>query len=98
MAPCQNYIHVQASTAAMNKKPWHSKCHYRRNSGSPSAGTNNPTPGGGPAEQKKTDEWRAVTCSSSSDDDDFCSGGQTAAALTSWRVLLPGGPRSRPNS
>jgi hypothetical protein len=42
-APCQNYIHVQASTAAMNKKLWHSKCHYKQNSGSPSAGTNNPT-------------------------------------------------------
>jgi hypothetical protein len=46
MAPCQNYIHVQASTATMNKKHWHSKCHYKWNSGSPSAGTNNPTPKG----------------------------------------------------
>jgi hypothetical protein len=42
-APCRNYIHVQAPKAGMNKKPWHSKCHYKRNSGSPSAGTNNPT-------------------------------------------------------
>jgi hypothetical protein len=46
MAPCRNYIHVQASTATMNKKHRHSKCHYKRNSGSPSAGTNNPTPRG----------------------------------------------------
>ena len=30
----------------MNKKHWHSKCHYKRNSGSRSAGTNNPTPRG----------------------------------------------------
>jgi hypothetical protein len=62
------------------QKHWHLKCHYKRNSGSPSAGTNNPTPGGGPAEQQKTDERRAVTCSSSSDDDDFCSGGANSGS------------------
>jgi hypothetical protein len=28
------------------QKHWHSKCHYKRNSGSPSAGTNNPPPRG----------------------------------------------------
>jgi hypothetical protein len=39
----------------MNKKHWHSKCHYKRNSGSPSAGTNDPTPWGRPAEPQKTD-------------------------------------------
>jgi hypothetical protein len=32
----------------MNKKPWHSKCHYKRNSGSIPAGTNNPTRLGNP--------------------------------------------------
>jgi hypothetical protein len=75
MAPCRNYIHVQASTAMMNK-----------NTGIQSALTNGtpvpppqvrttPLHGGGPAEQQKTDERRAVTCSSSGDDDDFCSGG-----------------------
>ena len=55
--PCQNYIHVQASTATMNKKHWHSKCCYKRNSGSPSAGTNNPTPWGkacGATEDRRT--------------------------------------------
>jgi hypothetical protein len=58
------------------QKHWHSKCHYKQNSGSTSAGTNNPTRwGGGPAEQQKTDERCAVTCSSSGDDDDFCFGG-----------------------
>jgi hypothetical protein len=57
------------------QKHWHSKCHYKRNSGSTSAGTNNPTRwGGGAAEQQKTDERHAVTRSSSGDDDDFCSG------------------------
>jgi hypothetical protein len=38
------------------QKHWHSRCHYKRNSGSPSAGANNPTPWGGPAGQQKTDE------------------------------------------
>src|SRR5688572_26784997 len=37
------------------QKHWHSKCHYKRNSGSTSAGTNNPTRWGGPAEQQKAD-------------------------------------------
>jgi hypothetical protein len=43
---------------------------------------------GGPAEQQKTDERLAVARSSSGDDD-FCSGGRTAAAMTSGRMLLP---------
>jgi hypothetical protein len=42
------------------QKHWHSKCHYKRNPGSPSAGTNNPTPWGRPAEQQKTDERLAA--------------------------------------
>jgi hypothetical protein len=80
MAPCQNYIHVQASTAIMNK-----------NTGIQSAITNGtpvpppqvrttPLHGGRPAEQRKTDERRTVTCSSSSDDDDFCSGGPNSGS------------------
>jgi hypothetical protein len=80
MAPCQNYIHVQASTAIMNK-----------NTGIQSAITNGtpvpppqvrttPLHGGRPAEQRKTDERRAVTCSSSGDDDDFCSGGPNSGS------------------
>jgi hypothetical protein len=35
MAPCRNYIHVQAPKAEMNKKHRYSKCHHKRNSGSP---------------------------------------------------------------
>jgi hypothetical protein len=51
------YTDVQAPTAAMNIHR-HSRCHYKRNSGSTPAGTNNPhikrhvgrqTPGGSPA-------------------------------------------------
>jgi hypothetical protein len=39
------YINVQAPTATMNKHR-HSRCHYKRNSGSAPAGTNNPHIGG----------------------------------------------------
>jgi hypothetical protein len=41
MALCRKYIHVQAPTATMNRLR-HSRCHYKRNSGSTSTGTNNP--------------------------------------------------------
>jgi hypothetical protein len=44
---------------------------------------------GGPAEQQKTDERLAVARPGSGDDDDFCSGGRTAATMTSGRMLLP---------
>jgi hypothetical protein len=62
------------------QKHWHSKCHYERNSGSTSAGTNNPTRWGRPAEQQKTDERHAIARSSSGDDDDFCSGGPNSGS------------------
>jgi hypothetical protein len=62
------------------QKHWHSKCHYKRNFGSTSASTNNPTRGGGAAEQQKTDERHAVTRSSSGDNDDFCSGGPNSGS------------------
>jgi hypothetical protein len=75
-------IHTCSGLDSHNEqKHWHSKCHYKRNSGSTSAGTNNPTRwGGGPAEQQKTDERHAVTRSSSGGDDDFCSGGPNSSS------------------
>ena len=37
-------LHTCSSLDSHNEqKDWHSKCHYKRNSGSTSAGTNNPT-------------------------------------------------------
>jgi hypothetical protein len=78
-APCQNYTHVQASTATMNK-----------NTGIQSAITNGtPVPpsqvrattlDGGPAEQQKTDERRVVARFGSGDDNDFCSGGPNSGS------------------
>ena len=74
-------LHTRSGLDSHNEqKHWHSKCHYKRNSGSTSAGTNNPTRWGGPAEQQKTDERRAVARSSSDDDDDFCSGGPNSGS------------------
>jgi hypothetical protein len=75
-------IHTCSGLDSHNEqKHWHSKCHYKRNSGSTSAGTNNPTRWGGePAEQQKTDEWRAVARFSSGDDDDFCSRGPNSGS------------------
>jgi hypothetical protein len=88
------YIHVQAPTAAMNRH-WHSRCHYKWNSGSAPAGTNNP-----PLEGLRGDETpggshppapAAATTTSAP-------GGQTAAAMTSGRTLLRRAPRPRPHS
>jgi hypothetical protein len=75
-------IHTCSGLDSHNEqKHWHLKCHYKRNSGSTSAGTNNPTRWGGePAERQKTDEQRAVARSSSGDDDDFCSGGPNSGS------------------
>jgi hypothetical protein len=79
-APCPKLHTCSGLDSHNEQKHWHSKCHYKRNSGSASTGTNNPTRRGEPAEQQKTDERRAVTRSSSGDDDDFCSGGPNSGS------------------
>jgi hypothetical protein len=70
----KKYIHVQAPTATMNKRPAFKvplqtelRFHLHR--------YEQPHSIGGPAERHKTDERHAVARSSSGDDDDFCSGG-----------------------
>ena len=60
------YIHVQAPTATMNRHR-HSRCHYKRNSGSTPAGTNNPHIGGPVGRQNPW--WLADARSGSSDND-----------------------------
>jgi hypothetical protein len=79
MAPRQKYIHVEAPTATMNKRPAFKvplqaepRFHLRR--------YEQPHMIGWPAEQQKTDERLAVTRSSSGDDDDFCSGGPNSSS------------------
>jgi hypothetical protein len=68
MAPCQKYIHVQAPTTTMNKRPAFKvplqaepRFHLRR--------YEQPHTIGGPAEQQKTDGRLTVARSSSSDND-----------------------------
>jgi hypothetical protein len=91
-------IHTRSGLDSHNEqKHWHSKCHYKRNSGSTSAGTNNPTRWGGPAEQQKTDGRLAVARSGSSNNDS-APGGRTAAARASGRMLLQSCPRPRRRS
>jgi hypothetical protein len=95
MASCQKYIHVQAPTTTMNKHQ-HSRCHYKRNSGSAPRRYEQPptleglrsdeTPGGSPTPAPAV----ATTTSAL--------GGQTAAAMASGRTLLQQGPRPRPHS
>jgi hypothetical protein len=78
-APRRKYIHVQAPTAIMNKRPafkvplqTEPRFHLRR--------YEQPHTIGGPTEQQKTDERLAVARSSSGDDDDFCSGGPNSSS------------------
>jgi hypothetical protein len=80
MAPCRNYIHVQAPTAAMNK---HTGIRDAITNGTPVPPPQvrtTPLRGGRPAEQRKANERRVVTCSSSGDDGDFCSGGSNSGS------------------
>jgi hypothetical protein len=97
MAPCQKYIHVQAPTATMNKRPAFKvplqtelRFHLRR--------YEQPHSIGGPAERQKTDERHAVAHSSSGDDDDPAPSGRTVAAMASGRTLLQPCPRPRRRS
>jgi hypothetical protein len=62
----QKYLHVQAPTATMNRHR-HPRCHYKRNSGSTPAGTNNPHIGG-PA-GRRNPRWLTAARSGSSDND-----------------------------
>jgi hypothetical protein len=68
------------------QKHWHSKCHYKRNSGSVPAGTNNPTKSGNPRSDHEPtggppppDPATAATTSAP--------GGEAASAAASGQVL-----------
>jgi hypothetical protein len=88
------YTNVQAPTAVMNIRQ-HSRCHYKRDSGSVPAGMNNlhtrrpmgrRTPSGSPPPAP------AVAATTSAPDS------QTAAAMTLGQTLLRQGPRPRLHS
>jgi hypothetical protein len=92
-------IHTCSGPDSHNEqKHWHSKCHYKRNSGSTSAGTNNPMRLGGglrsnrrPTDGSPSPAPAAATTTPST-------GGQTAAAMASGRTLLQPCPRPRRRS
>jgi hypothetical protein len=81
MASCQKYIHVQAPIATMNRHR-HSRCHYKRNSGSAPAGMNN-LHTGEPAGRQAPGDSPATSA---------------AAAMVPGRTLQLEGSRSRPHS
>jgi hypothetical protein len=60
MAPCRNYIHVQASTATMNKNTGIQGAITNGTPVPPPQVRTTPLHGGGPAEQQKTDERLAA--------------------------------------
>jgi hypothetical protein len=72
----------------------HSRCHYKRNSGSTPAGTNNPHIGG-PAGRQAPGGSSPTTAAATTTS---APSGQTAAAMTSGQTLLRQGPRPRPHS
>jgi hypothetical protein len=91
-------IHTCSGPDSHNEqKHWHSKCHYKRNSGSTSAGTNNPTRWGGlrsnrrPTDGSSSPAPAAATTTPST-------GGRTAAAMASGRTPLQPCPRPRRRS
>jgi hypothetical protein len=79
------------------QKHWQSKCHYKRNSGSTSAGTNNPTRWGGlrsnrrPTDGSPSPAPAAATTTPST-------GGRTAAAMALGRTPLQPCPRPHQHS
>jgi hypothetical protein len=87
------YPDVQGPTATMNICR-HSRCHYRRNSGSTPAGMNN-LHIGGPAGQQNPGGSPLTTAAATTTP---VSDGKTAAAAASWRTLLLEGPRPRPHT
>jgi hypothetical protein len=90
-------LHICSSLDSHNEqKHWHSKCHYKRNSGSTSAGTNNPTRLGGLRSNRRPTNGSPSPAPAAATMKTSALGGRTAAAMTSGRMLLPGGPRPCP--
>jgi hypothetical protein len=69
MAPCQIYIHVQASTATMNKNTGIQSAIANGTPVPPPQVRTTPLDRGGPAEQQKTDERLAAARSDYDDND-----------------------------
>jgi hypothetical protein len=83
----------------MNKKHRHSKCHYKRNSGSPLRRYEQPhSIGVGLRSNRRPTNGLSSPAPAAATMKTSVPGGRTAAVMTSGRMLLPGGPRPCPNS
>jgi hypothetical protein len=93
-------IHTCSGPDSHNEqKHWHPRCHYKRNSGSTSAGTNNPTRRGrGLRSNRRPTNGLSSPAPAAATTTTSAPGVRTAAAMTSGRMLLSGGPRPCPNS
>jgi hypothetical protein len=80
------------------QKHWHSKCHYKRNSGSTSAGTNNPTQWGRGLRSSRRPTGGSSSSAPPATTTAPAPGGRTAAARVSGRMLLQSCPRPRRRS
>jgi hypothetical protein len=77
---------------------WHSKCHYKRNSGSTSAGTNNPTRWGRGLRSSRRPTGGSPSFAPPTTTTAPAPGGRTAAARASGRMLLQSCLRPRRRS
>ena len=93
-------IHTCSGPDSHNEeKHWHPRCHYKRNSGSTAAGTNNPTRRGrGLRSNRRPTNGLSSPAPAAATTTTSAPGVRTAAAMTSGRMLLLGGPRPCPNS
>jgi hypothetical protein len=91
-------IHTCSGLDGRNEqKHWHPRCHYKWNSGSTSVGTNNPTRWErGLRSNRRPTNGLSSPAPAAATTTTSAPGGQTAAAMTSGRMLLPGGPRPCP--
>jgi hypothetical protein len=79
-------------------KDRHSRCHYKRNSGSTSAGTNNPTRSGGLRSDRRPTNGTLLPAPAAATTTTPTPGGRTVAVMASGRTLLQPCPRPRRRS
>jgi hypothetical protein len=98
MAPCRKLHTCSGLDNHNEQKHRHSKCHYKRNSGSASAGTNNPTRrGGGSLRSYRRPTGGSPSPAPAATTTTPAPGGRTAA-MASGRTLLQPCPRLRRRS
>jgi hypothetical protein len=97
-APCPKLHTCSGLNSHNEQKHRHSKCHYKRNSGSASAGTNNPTRRGGSLRSNRRPTGGSPLPAPVATTTTPVPGGRTAAAMASGRTLLQPCPHLRRRS